>query len=222
MLHLNSSGCSTGYAVTLTAKAEPISQPQPVARGELVLVVGPSGAGKDTLMLAARDALAGDPRIIFARRIITRSSHDTAESHDTLPRERFDEARRQGAFLLSWQAHGLGYAIPRSVESHLAADGVVVANVSRTSIPEAERLVARVTVLHVTAPQEVLASRIAARGREPLSEVAARLSRQPPLAISTAELVEIVNDADVASAAARLTAVLTRLADRAAAHARRS
>jgi phosphonate metabolism protein PhnN/1,5-bisphosphokinase (PRPP-forming) len=208
--------------VTLTAKAEPISQPQPVARGELVLVVGPSGAGKDTLMLAARDALAGDPRILFARRIITRSSHDTAESHDTLPRERFDEARRQGAFLLSWQAHGLGYAIPRSVESHLAADGVVVANVSRTSIPEAERLVARVTVLHVTAPQEVLASRIAARGREPLSEVAARLSRQPPLAISTAELVEIVNDADVASAAARLTAVLTRLADRAAAHARRS
>ncbi len=208
--------------MTLPAKAEPISQLQQIARGELVLVVGPSGAGKDTLMLAARDALADDPRIHFARRIVTRSSHDAAESHDTLPREQFDEARRQGAFLLSWQAHGLGYAIPRSVEHHLLANGVVVANVSRTSIPEAERLVGSVTVLHVTAPQDVLASRIAARGREPLSEIAARLARQPPLAIATAELIEIVNDADIASAAARLAAVLTRLADRAAAPSQRS
>jgi len=38
----------------------------------LVLVVGPSGAGKDSLLKAAREEFRGDPRIGFARRVITR------------------------------------------------------------------------------------------------------------------------------------------------------
>ena len=41
-------------------------------KGCFVAVVGPSGAGKDTIMDAARVALAGDTRFHFVRRIITR------------------------------------------------------------------------------------------------------------------------------------------------------
>ena len=51
--------------------------------GGFVLVVGPSGAGKDTLLGLARRELAGDPRFLFARRVVTRES-STAEEHDCL------------------------------------------------------------------------------------------------------------------------------------------
>ena len=39
--------------------------------GKMVLVVGPSGAGKDTLLNALKERLAEDPRFRFATRQIT-------------------------------------------------------------------------------------------------------------------------------------------------------
>ena len=191
-----------------------------IETGILVLVAGPSGAGKDTLMAGARDRLAGDPRIVFARRIITRRGGDDTECHDHLPVEDFDRAEAGGEFLLSWRAHGLGYAIPGSARGSLWAGKVLVANVSRTVIGQAERAARHVTVVHVTAPLHQLAARIAARGREPVEAIAERLARQPKLVAERATITEIVNDGAIETAADALAETLRQLADRTTGSAR--
>jgi ribose 1,5-bisphosphokinase len=134
--------------------------------GALVVVVGPSGAGKDTLIERARATLARDRRFCFPRRAITRTP-DFSEDHDSLTPQDFADAERRGGFLLSWSAHGLSYGIPSVVAEHLKNGEIVVCNVSRTVIDFARQRCATVRVVLVTAPQEVRAVRLAGRKREP-------------------------------------------------------
>lgn len=138
----------------------------------LVLVVGPSGAGKDTLLNAARRALAGDARFRFVRRVITRPADPAGEDHEPVTEAQF--AARD--FALQWQAHGLRYGIPADVAADLSRGVVVVANVSRAVITEAAARFP-VRVIEVTAPPQILAERLAARGREAATDIAARLVR---------------------------------------------
>jgi phosphonate metabolism protein PhnN/1,5-bisphosphokinase (PRPP-forming) len=188
-------------------RAAPVS-----AAGALILVVGPSGAGKDTLMAVSRVALAGDPRFRFARRLITRPAMAGAEDHSSCDEAAFRAAEARGELALSWRAHGLRYGIPAAELSGVAEGGVVLANVSRTVIAAAERLAERVVVLNITAPVAVLAQRLAARGRENEADIAARLKREASLAAARAEIVTIMNDRSVAEAAAELLAMLRGLA----------
>ncbi len=183
-----------------------------IETGVLALVVGPSGAGKDTLIEQARHAFGRDARMVFARRTITRASDGVSEDNDAVDRAQFDADEAAGRYLLSWRAHGLGYAIPGQGENALRQGKVLVANVSRTVIGNAELRARHVVVLHVTAPIDVLAQRIAARGRESREEITSRLARQPPLQASSAGVVEIINDREPEHAAAQFNDVLIRLA----------
>jgi ribose 1,5-bisphosphokinase len=135
-----------------------------IGPGRLVLVVGPSGAGKDTLIDVVRAACRDEAGIVFPRRIITRPS-SSAEDHDTISDAAFDEAATGGAFALCWAAHGLKYGIPAAIDDDIYVGRTVVCNVSRTVIGAARTRYARVTVVLVTAPQEILAARLRARGR---------------------------------------------------------
>lgn len=148
--------------------------------GVLVAVVGPSGAGKDTLIRAAAEHLAGDDRYRFARRIITRAADRQAEDHETLDREVFEEWEAGGRFSLTWRAHGLCYGLPDAVLREVAGGTIVVANLSRKAIEPAIKVFPRVATITVTAPPEVLVDRIVARGREDRASAQGRVARAVP------------------------------------------
>src|SRR3712207_2085991 len=104
----------------------------------LVAVVGPSGAGKDTLIAGARARLGPDPRFRFVRRGITRPASAGGEDHEPLDRGTFLRRRDAGGFALWWEAHGLLYGVPRDIEADLAASRCVVANLSRGVLARSE------------------------------------------------------------------------------------
>jgi phosphonate metabolism protein PhnN/1,5-bisphosphokinase (PRPP-forming) len=172
----------------------------------LVLVVGPSGAGKDTLLSMARQALTGDSRFRFARRAITRPADAGGEDHEALSEASFVQRN----FALRWRAHGLHYGIPLDITGDLARGVVVVANVSRGIIAQAASRFS-VRVIEVTAPPEVLARRLAERGRETADDVARRLARDVPLP-EHIPVDTVINDRTPAEGAERLLAVLIRAA----------
>lgn len=176
--------------------------------GRLVLVVGPSGAGKDSLLREAMLRLASDRHIVFPRRVVTRPSHDEAEAHDSLTVEEFLAAQAQGRFALSWQAHGLHYGIPISLLDELKAGRTAAVNVSRAIIAAAAEHFPTLAVLNVTAPAEVIADRLNRRGREAPADITERIAREAPRFDERIETVTIVNDTTLEAAARAFTTAL--------------
>ena len=166
--------------------------------GTLVLIVGPSGAGKDSIIAGARAALMGDSSFHFARRVITRdASH---EDHDTMSRAEFDAAERKGGFIMSWRAHGVAYGVPASVQDTRRAGTTVIANVSRLVVDEARAKLQPVRVVLVTAPADQLAARLTARGREDEDDIVARLRRADADLPSGPDVVVIHNEGPLSDA----------------------
>jgi ribose 1,5-bisphosphokinase len=135
-----------------------------IGPGRLVLVVGPSGAGKDTLLGLARAACVDDPNVVFPRRIITREASASEENEEVSPGT-FQEALARGDYAMHWEAHGHCYALSRAIDDELRLGRTVVANVSRTVIGAMRRAYADVVIVSITAPPDVLAERIAMRAR---------------------------------------------------------
>jgi ribose 1,5-bisphosphokinase len=172
--------------------------------GRLVLVVGPSGAGKDTLIGLARAALADDGNVVFPRRLVTREASPSEDNEYAAP-EAFRRAQSQGDLAVHWEAHGHCYGLPRSIVDDIGAGRTVVANVSRTVVEAMRRAFGDVTVISVTAPPEVLAERLAARARSSDGQLAGRLHRAVDAA---APDVTIVNVGSVESHAGELVQLI--------------
>ena len=147
------------------------------ATGVMAVVVGPSGAGKDTLMNLAARHFAGRPDVHFVRRVITRDADAGNEDHRSVSEVDFDAMEQAGAFAVSWAAHGLKYGIPADVTDELARGNLVIANGSRSVLHRFQAVFPRLKVINVTARREVLAERLMARGRESLEDVLQRLDR---------------------------------------------
>jgi len=140
----------------------------------VIAIVGPSGVGKDSVMAALQ---ARDPGFVTMRRVITRAADAGGEDFDAVTVERFREMAADGAFALNWEAHGLHYGIPVGIdEIRRTASGVLV-NLSRAVLKDAQDRFGKFVVLALEADEEVLAQRLARRGREDATDRARRLGR---------------------------------------------
>ena len=170
--------------------------------GPLFAVVGPSGAGKDTLMEAAA---AARPDLTLVRRVITRPAGAGGEASEGVSDLEFTARQRAGDFALDWQAHGLSYGIPAD---QLAAPGPVLFNGSRAMLTTARGRFPDLRVIVVTAPVPVLAARLAARGRESVTDIAERLERASFALPEGVAATTVINDDTLAVGVVRFLAAL--------------
>jgi ribose 1,5-bisphosphokinase len=175
------------------SEAPAIAADQSVAigPGRLILVVGPSGAGKDTLLGLAKAACAEDRGIVFPRRVITRQA-SASEDNEEVSLGTFQEALTRSEYAMHWEAHSHCYALSRAIDDEIRAGHTVVANVSRTVVAAMRGAYASVLVVSITAPPNVLAERLAMRGRGSDGRIEHRLHRTVDEAAAAPD-VTIVN-----------------------------
>ncbi|MCL6706032.1 phosphonate metabolism protein/1,5-bisphosphokinase (PRPP-forming) PhnN [Pseudomonas sp. R2.Fl] len=180
-------------------------------RGTLVVVVGPSGAGKDTLIARALERFSGRDDVHVVRRVITRAEDAGGENHRGVAAGEFERMRQAGAFAVDWDAHGLSYGIPSCVHEKLALGQLVIANGSRSALPRFASAFDPMLVVNVIARPDVLAQRLEARGRENREEILRRLERSSLDVRGPFNVVTIDNSGDLADAAERLIDTLAPL-----------
>lgn len=174
----------------------------------LVYVMGPSGAGKDTLLSGLRAGLPAGTPVAFAHRYITRPADAGGENHVALNDAEFALRLERGLFALHWDSHGLRYGIGREIDLWLAAGLTVVVNGSRGALEEALLRYPAMLPVAITARPEVLRARLESRGRETAAEIAERLARAAAFPLDHPAIVAVDNSGTVADAVARLRAVV--------------
>ncbi|AVF56345.1 phosphonate metabolism protein/1,5-bisphosphokinase (PRPP-forming) PhnN [Pseudomonas fulva] len=169
-------------------------------KGRLILLIGPSGAGKDSLIDAARPQLAA-ARVEIARRVITRSPEAKGEAAIGVDAEEFDQMKLQGAFAMHWQANGLQYGIPRQIDEWLAQGRSVLVNGSRGHLAQARIRYPDLLAIRVDVSLDILRQRLQARGRETQAEIDQRLARHVSLSDAADDGVRTVDNSTTLSTA---------------------
>ena len=179
--------------------------------GALVVVVGPSGAGKDSVMGFAARHFADCHDVHFVRRVITRPSDAGGEVHESVSEDEFVDMQKDGAFAVFWDAHGLKYGIPSVVLDNVRNGMTAIVNGSRGALQAFREAFGDIAVVVITAEAPVLAKRLAERGRESEEEVLRRLSRQAPDVTSGPGVSVIDNSGRLDIAGTRFVDLVERL-----------
>lgn len=169
----------------------------------LLVVVGASGAGKDSVIAAWLASIDEAARPHRARRTITRPAHEASEDHEPVDAARFESLRAARAFAFHWDAHGLRYGVRHEALAPLVAGRWVVVNGSRAHLPALRTVAPGARVVEIDASAAVRAARLGGRGREAGEAIAARLERVAP--VVGADL-RVLNDGSLDAAVATLDA----------------
>lgn len=163
--------------------------------GRLIYIMGPSGAGKDTVMRGAVQRLGN--QALIAHRVVTRAAHPEDEATILVDRDEFAWMEGSGLFAMAWRANDLDYGVLRHIDKALLHGRDVFISGSRAYLPEAVRRYPRLIPVLVTAAAVLLRDRLVARGREDQDQIDARLARNERFCnledISTERLLRIDN-----------------------------
>jgi ribose 1,5-bisphosphokinase len=169
----------------------------------LIVVVGASGVGKDTMLSAWLASMPAPLRPHRVQRVITRPAGDHTEVHEAVEPADFLAAQAAGDFALVWTAHGLHYGIRSAELAPLAQGRWVVMNGSRAHLGELRALAPGAQVVEVVADGATRLARLQARGREPPDRRLDRLTRT--VAEPTVDL-RLHNNGELAAAVRQLDA----------------
>ena len=148
-----------------------------MSTGRFIAVVGPSGVGKDSVMEAL---IAAQPDFHRVRRVITRPSAAGGENFEGVSRDEFETRRDAGALPCAGPRMGV-LRHPRLGAQNPVARGRCTGEPVAGAMLAAAEVFPGLHVLHITAAPDVLARRLAARGRETPEDIRARLAREVSL-----------------------------------------
>jgi ribose 1,5-bisphosphokinase len=178
----------------------------------LVYVMGPSGAGKDSVLCYARHELDGRYPIVFAHRYITRPAGEGIENHIALSPGEFELRHSRRLFAFDWEAYGWRYGIGAEIELWRGAGLTVVIDGSRQHFLQHRAALSNALPVLITAAPDILRRRLIARGREDAAAIDHRLERAKALEPAAPALVTIDNSGPLESAGAALAALLRKQA----------
>lgn len=153
-----------------------------MSQSGLIYLMGPSGAGKDSLI--AHIKAANELLLHIPTRYITRPvQHNDVEQHIYMTLEAFDQAEQEQRFACSWRANGHAYALDVSLHQDLDAGKLVLINGSRAHYPKvAQNLQVACIPVYLHISSEVQTQRLWQRGRENKAQIAERVARSQVLA----------------------------------------
>ncbi|MEJ1934921.1 guanylate kinase [Nostoc sp. NIES-2111] len=165
--------------------------------GKLIVLTGPSGVGKGTLM---RSLLQRHPELYYSVSATTRAPRPgevDGKNYYFISRSKFEQLVAQGEFLESAEFAGNYYGTPREAVLHQVQSGKLVvleielegARQIRTSFPQA------LSIFILPPSFEELERRIRGRGQDSEEAIARRLQRAKEEIQAADEFdIQIVND----------------------------
>ena len=170
-------------------------------RPALVYVMGPAGAGKDSVLRYARRRLDGRHPVVFAHRYITRPLGEDIENYIALSRGEFALRKKRGLFAFDWSAYGFRYGIGIEIQAWLNAGVSVVIDGSRAHFSRHAARLSNIVPVLITTSEAELRRRLIRRGREGKDAIEQRLRRARRFAPLHPALVTIDNSGPLERAA---------------------